>query len=461
MRAAEQLRASCASWWGSHAATLVPSGQSISASVVSLVALAVSGPLVARDLGVAGRGYLALVMVWGFAFAIVGTLGVPAALPYFFGRRWTESGAILGEVLPIAGVQVVLVTVLTFFALGLLTAGKPPSVQLAARLAPAFIPAGIAHQYALAILQARRRFAAFNVFRPLPGALYAAAVLVLFLAGSGQLLAVVGAWVVTTWLAAITAAVVALGGIRVHWRANVGVRGELLRFALRGFVGSFSAIDQLSVDQAVVAVTLPAASVGLYAVASAFSSLPSFVGWGLGTVVYPLVTAQHHREKARRTIRKFVLSVFTLNVLGVALLLVLLPWLVRLFFGGAFLAAVPIARILLVAAVFGASWRVLVEGLRGLGHPLVSSVSEAAMYPLLAVTAPVFILQWGAVGMALALVVSRSFSLGVALLAAFILARRDRGDGARGSREQSVEYTAGSATSMAPSSAVGTMETWA
>jgi O-antigen/teichoic acid export membrane protein len=426
MNGAAGLRMRCAAWWERHAATLVPSGQSMLASAASLVALAISGPLVARQLGVAGRGNLAFVMVWGLAFAIVGTLGVPAAIPYFFARDPSHGKALLGEIFPIAAAQIALATLLTFLILALLAAGRPATVQLAAHLAPIYIPAGIVHQYALSILQARRRFAAFNVFRPLPGILYAVAVLALFLTREGRLLPVVVAWLATSWLAATIAATVALRGIGRAWRIASKVRGELLRFALRGFVGSFSAVDQLSVDQAAVSVVLPASSVGLYAVASAFSNLPSFVGWGLGTVIYPLVTGQRQRAAARSTIRRFVVWAFLLNVLGVGTLLALLPALVRFFFGAPFLAAVPIARLLLVAAVFGASWRVLVEGLRGLGHPLVSSVSEAAMYPLLALTAPILIFAWGAAGMALALVLSRGFSLGIALLSAYVLGKRER-----------------------------------
>ncbi len=448
------LRARVLSWWRSHAATLVPSGQSVSASVVSLIALAISGPLVARELGVAGRGYLALVMVWGFAFALVGTLGVPAAVTYFVAQRPSQGGRILGEIIPIAALQVALVTALTAVVLALLGAGRPAAVQQAARLAPVFIPAGIAHQYALAILQARRRFLIFNICRVLPGTLYAGAVLLLFLIGGGHLLAVVVAWVATSWLAALVASWAALRELRPEWSRTTTVRGDLLRFAVRGYLGSFSAIDQLSLDQAAVAVALPAPSVGLYAVASAFSNLPAFVGWGLGTVLYPLVAAQRRRQNARGLINRFVLSVSLLNVLGIALLAALLPGLVHFFFGVAFMAAVPIARILLLATAIGASWRVLVEGLRGLGHPLVSSVSEAAMYPLLAISAPLLILQWGAIGMAVALVLSRTVSLVVAIVAAAALMANGHATQESGSHEFVAGSGSGAAIELEPVGAI-------
>ena len=46
-------------------------------------ALLISGPLLARTLGLDGRGQLAALLLWPNVIALLGTLGLPSAVTYF------------------------------------------------------------------------------------------------------------------------------------------------------------------------------------------------------------------------------------------------------------------------------------------------------------------------------------------------------------------------------------------
>jgi O-antigen/teichoic acid export membrane protein len=91
-------------------------------------------------------------------------------------------------------------------------------------------------------------------------------------------------------------------------------------------------------------------------------------------------------------------------------------WLVPLFFGSAFEAAVPITRILLISSFFYGARRVLADAMSGAGRPGLGSVAELsswiALLPLMAVLTPL----WGVEGVAAALAISSAVSLAVFLV---------------------------------------------
>jgi O-antigen/teichoic acid export membrane protein len=97
--------------------------------------------------------------------------------------------------------------------------------------------------------------------------------------------------------------------------------------------------------------------------------------------------------------------------------------LVSILFGRPFVAAVPVARVLLVGALFFSARRILAEGLKGAGYPAAGTVAEivslivifGALIPLIQV--------FGLVGAAAAVTISGAAGLGVLLWLASIQLR--------------------------------------
>jgi O-antigen/teichoic acid export membrane protein len=80
--------------------------------------------------------------------------------------------------------------------------------------------------------------------------------------------------------------------------------------------------------------------------------------------------------------------------------------LVPFCFGDEFHGAVPLVRILVVAAALTAIRRVLTEGLRGQGAPGIGSIAELIAWAVLAPTLAIFDALWEAQGVAIAMVIT-------------------------------------------------------
>jgi O-antigen/teichoic acid export membrane protein len=91
------------------------------------------------------------------------------------------------------------------------------------------------------------------------------------------------------------------------------------------------------------------------------------------------------------------------------------PLLIPLFFGEAFIEAIPLAQILLIGAALTASRRILVEGLRGLGQPQASTFAEISMYPWLLTGGVFLVWHYGVMGLASGVAIGFFISLAMAL----------------------------------------------
>lgn len=377
--------------------------------------LIVSGLLVARLLGPENRGYLALLTLVPVLLAHLLGAGVPQAVTYYVARDPRTAQAVVRSVTYIGMVQVAVILAVHATALIALTRDVTGPVQLAGVCALAAGPTLLTHQYALAVLQGLSRFRDFNVLRLMPGASYAAAVAAIFALGKGNLPVVTLAWMTTL-------ATVAVATVWTAWRRlPEGSGGEalgsraLLGFGVRGLLGSVSPVETFRIDQAIVGLLLSPAQLGLYVVGVAFTNLPRFIAQSVGMVVYPRIAATADVAAGRRLLWLSFFGTAGVCAVVVASVGLATQHLVPLLFGEAFRDAVPIARILLVGALFLSAKRILSEGLKGCGFPEVGTVAELAAWFWMVPAAAVFARRWGAEGVAVAMATAAAFSLVVLL----------------------------------------------
>ena len=401
---------------------------SVATGLAGQTALLVSGPLLARMLGLDGRGYLAALVLWPALIAQLGSMGMPLAVTYFTAQRRISVRSITRAALSFAIPQTLLLTALHGAVLLLVLRGESSSVRMAGAVTLAAVPASLAQQYGLAMLQGRQRFVAFNVLRLLPVILYAGGVATLFVFGVTTILPV--AVVLVGANASIGAATLVMG----LWSSeNAGTAGgsadlrEMLRFGLRGFLGSISPIENLRVDQMVVLIFLAPAALGVYVVGLAFTNLPRFVAQSVGMVAYPTVAGCTDEKAARRSMWAFLWASAAMSVVIVMPLLLAAGWIVPFFFGAEFRDAVRVTQILLPGAVFVAARRVLSDGLRGRGHPTAGTLAEVAAWLWLAPALAVAVPLWGASGVAGAVSTSYAFSFGTLLIITAMLGEMRQG----------------------------------
>jgi O-antigen/teichoic acid export membrane protein len=372
----------------------------------------VSGVLVARGLGPEDRGYLALIVVVSGVCSLAGSVGLPSAVTYYIARDPSHAREVASSLLMPGVVQVGATFAVQTAVLVVLVMNEPERVKFAAMISLLLGPGILALSYGLAILQGQQRFRAFNVLRVLPTIAYVAAVFILFVLHAADLVRLMTIWAGTNFVGGFLALAVAVRGLPTAPLAgSPPSRPQVLRFGLKSVFGSLSPVDTLRLDQAVVGLFLSPVALGLYVVAQAFANLPRLVAASVGVVAFPQVASQSDPRAARRAMWRYFLVGAAFSALVVGVLEIAIGDLVRLFFGSDFTEATPIARILLVAALFIAARRVLTDAINGMGYPGLGTVSEVASWVLLLPTLAILVPRFGVEGVALALAISWGASL--------------------------------------------------
>jgi len=383
------------------------------ASLCLQASLVVSGVIGARTLGPENRGYLALLILWPSVIARLGSLGLPAALPYFLakysGRRATIARIVARPALIQAGALVTLHLAVLFIFL----AGRPSDVRTAALLTIPSVPTLLALDYGLGFLQGQQRFMAFNILRGLSAVLYSAALIALFVTGRGTLLTVTAVLTVSGLLTAALTMVVVMQSLAPDTHGTKPRISQLLWFGIRGLPGSASPIETFRIDQAIVGILLSPLSLGLYVVGLAFTNLPRFVSQAIGMIAYPRVAMHADDNGAWRSVWTFLVVNLALSLAVVTVIMTTLGFTVPFFFGAAFVKAIPLIRILLVGSIFIALRRVLMDAARGMGRPGAGTVAEVSSWLFLVPAIALLGARYGIQGVGIAFTTTAGISLAV------------------------------------------------
>jgi enterobacterial common antigen flippase len=381
--------------------------------------LILTGTLVARMLGPDGRGYLAALILWPWVITLFGNLGIPSALTYTIARDSSASRTLARWGLGFALPQALLLSALQALWLLLILHGDPPEVRAAGWLTLGLVPALLAQQYGLGLLQGHLRLRLFNALRVLPWSLYAVGVAVLFAVGEDAIRPIIAALLAAFLISGSACLVSGLRFSRGEGTPSVD-RRFLVSFGLRGLFSSFAAVTVFRPDQVVLALFLSPAALGLYVVGLAFTNMPYFVAKSVGLITFPWVASRSETADARRTMWSLLWLTTGIAVVIVAVLSATAHWLVPFFFGGEFSEAITVTYIVLPGMIFLSARRVLSEGLKGRGYPLAGTLGEILSLAWVAVALAVFVPIWGIYGAAVAL----SSSYVVSLLMLLALASR-------------------------------------
>jgi O-antigen/teichoic acid export membrane protein len=404
---------------------------SLVAAVATQLALMWSGIAVARMLGVDDRGHLALFALLVAILAMVGMFGLPMGVTYFLARGSSLPG-IAAELRPIVIGQFAILTPVHVAVLLVVFGHADPSVRHAAWLSVVVVPATLVQAYALAIVQGQRRFRALNWLRWLPAGVYALSVAIVWAAGWRALIEVTAAWVVSVVVVAAISLAVALAGTDDPASAANIERGEVVRFGLKGMLGSTSPLEAFRFDQAVTGLLLSPHLLGLYVVGVALTNFPRFVGQSIGFIAYPVTASRRTRAGKRTTILRFLLAGGLLSFAVVVALELLAGRLVPFFFGDEFAPAVDVTRLLLLSAFFASMRKLLADCAQGAGYPLLGSVAEIVSWAILVPSLILLTPRYGVEGVAGSMVLAYAASCsGLAVQLARAMARPERPVGAR------------------------------
>jgi O-antigen/teichoic acid export membrane protein len=384
-------------------------------ALVGQALLALTGVMLARSLGPTDRGYVALLILIPTIMFQAGGLGVPLSVTFALARDPRSGPIVRAYIRRIGGIQLFVLMPLSAIALGLVVINDPVDVRLAALMAPLIFAAGMAQQYGAAVLQGVHRFFAYNLIFLSPLALYALGLGILLIADAMTVAAATGVYVgaLSVGGAAGLAMIRELGPESTETEAETS---SMLRFGIRGMLGSPDSVEALRIDQAIVGLLLTPAALGNYAVALSFTNLPRFVARGVGRVAYPRVAEQTTMDAARTRMWRFFWEALPLYGAVCVGIWVAAPELVRFFFGSAFAESADILRILLVSTLLISARLVLSEGARGTGYPTVPSIAELVSLVVLLASAAILVPSDGVDGVAWALVASSGAGLAALII---------------------------------------------
>lgn len=386
----------------------------LAANAAILLLGVVSGVLAARLLGPGGRGELAALILWPTAIASLGNLGMNQAIPFFTAQRPQWRSAVFTLSLVIAALQSVVLVTLGYALLPYLLRRHEAHVLDWARWFLLYIPLTFVASYLLGILQGTMRLNVFNLSRIFVALWYTLVLVVLFV----QRLPSVGA--VATGQLVGYALMAALNLGLVYWLVrpalewNPSLPGPLLNYGLKSHLGGATSYFNQRLDQLVMSVWLPPEALGFYVVAVALASPLTVIPNAIGIVTLP-AAAREDPAGAKKVVRQSLRTVLVLLLGGAAVLFVLVPYLLPLFFGQAFRPAVTACRVLVVAMVPLGLSIVLYESLRALNHPFAQAYAEIAGIVVTLLLLPFLLPRYGFLGAALASLAAYATSLLVVL----------------------------------------------
>ncbi len=361
---------------GARGSARRPLTLSFGSSVVIQAINVLTGMALARSLGPHGRGELAAVLLWPMVLASVGSLGVTEAMTYHAARSTASTGALVGSGLAIALAQSAVCVGVGAAIVPLVLTHYDAGTTRAAYLFLAFIPVNLVAMSLMSVLNGLQRFLEFHLLRLLVVAGAGGAFLVLRLMDDLTIWNAAAVYLLSTALTGLVAAAMLAPGVWRSIRFNARLSKQLLGFGLQSHTGNVTWMMNERLDQLVISIFLAPIQLGLYVTAVTMTSLTNLVGQSVATAAFPVVARMEADDARRDRVRHFVRLALAGSIAVSLPLIVVTPQLIHFFFKDAYLDAVGVARVLMIAAVVLSVNRVLGAALRALGRPLDAGIPE-------------------------------------------------------------------------------------
>ena len=353
-----------------------PTGTVTATNMAILGGNALTGVVSARVLGPAGRGELAVVIVWSALIGMVGMLGIPAAFTYYV-AHWPGRRDVLAAYFRRAMAwQALAMTA----ASGLILFWLHLRLHLPTILTCEYVSwaAGAnVSLYAMCYVQGLGNFGRFNLIRAVSSGMSALPMVVLAVSVRLTPAEACAAYLAPTWVAA------ALGyrwlreerGTADRRPLAADERRSILSYAWRS-LGSYSTLSlNANADQLIVGLLASVSVLGIYNVASSAATPLISLITSVGMVGLPTVAGMTGRARVAATWAALRRATFPVALFPPAAALAQ-PWGLPSVYGRRFAAAVLPGELLLLGAVFAALATVADDLLRANGHPGFSSVSQ-------------------------------------------------------------------------------------
>ena len=307
------------------------------AQVVGLVASFLVGVFVARLLGPAGRGQLAVLMQVSALLVILLGLGISGAHTYFISNGKTSAGTAVGNSLALSAMATVVGIPLAMLFLVGPWAILPNLPFAAAACAALAVPLGLLAGWLMGVssglgkLRLNLRYAFLSSTVTLLG------LALLVASGSDSLTAVVGISVTGTAVGSIVL-LTGMGGRARPVRVDLRSARAMVAYSAKTYAAGLAGYLNLRQDVVLLGWLAGASAVGLYSVGVSFAELIWYVPAALGGVIFARGAGRSSEatlDYVSRSSRVSVLVMLALAAIGI----LLVPPMIRIVFGRDFAPA--------------------------------------------------------------------------------------------------------------------------
>jgi O-antigen/teichoic acid export membrane protein len=369
-----------------------------------------SGLLAARLLLPDGRGALAVAILWPTTLAYLMLLGLNDAVLYYSANRQEPPRFVFAAALWL-GLAASAVAMLVGYVVvvPLAYVDYPPATRELASVLLLIIPFHILGIVFQEMLRGHHRMAAWNLLRVALGAGYVVLILGALSLGAATVTGFGVAYLLSHVPPLGLAVLLCVGAGWGGWRLHGATVRRLLRYGARIHLANVVSMLNGRIDQMLVAGTLSAGAMGLYVVAVTLSQVTATLANSITMVAWPRAAAASEADRPP-VIGRFLRLTLVLMIGTTALLYLAAPYVVTLLFGGAFEAATPIVRILLLGALPIAVKEFFLLAFKAYDRTLAISKGELATLAVNAALLATLIPAFGLTGAALAYVATRWLS---------------------------------------------------
>lgn len=335
--------------------------------------------IISRTLGPEIRGNVAAAMLWPNLLLYLGSFGTYQSLIFFFSKDRSDS-LMLGTSILCSLINSIVSIIVGIITISFFIGNVSLYVKWYSFFLLASLPFAAFSQFAVSILQAKRKFIHFNILRLLNPVVYLLSIIFLYLSSALSFSSIILSQTILNIIAAVVSILFLKRYIFLSLKIKFARRAIRIvyQYGFKVWAGDLSQGLNVRADQILIANLFSPHILGVYVVALSLANFTSILATSYRTILFPVLSKIELRhQKIQRfngTMKNFIL----LNFLIVTLSMIIVPFAVRILYGDSFEPSISIAIILLGGFFFLNIKTVIASGLQGLGAPTSVSKSEIA-----------------------------------------------------------------------------------
>jgi len=409
-------------------------GTTFFAHIMSAFFAIINAAVVARVLGVEGKGILSLLLLVPNMLGLFLGCGIGVANIYYTGsKRWDVATLVrnsIGMTILMSGVGII--GVIGAMISGLLPIVLPNVPLLLVFVALIGFPLNLLSSYLATILQGLQRIFTLNALSVMQSVITLVLNLVLVVGfNTGIIGALSASLLAMTVNLGIIVFLLRQAGARFRPAWNLAVMRSTLSYGLRGYIGNVLQFFNYRLDLFIVNYFLGAAGTGIYSVSVALAELLWYLPNAVGFVIFPKAAASKPEMMNRFTPRVFGITLALTLLGGLGLAVIGRPF-IGIVYSTDFLPAYVPLLVLLPGVILLGSAKVLTNEIAGRGYPHYNSINSGLALIVTIGLDLLLIPRYGVLGASMASSIAYTLIFFTAIGFYYMVSRRTAG-------EQSVE----------------------